>query len=45
MEPFAVNIKFLVDVTVHSREEGQAVMDKIVNWYDSHGMTLSLKKQ
>jgi hypothetical protein len=44
VDAFADDIKFLADVTVHSREDVQAEVDKIVSWSDSHGMALSLDK-
>jgi ribonuclease P/MRP protein subunit RPP40 len=44
VDAFADDIKFLADVTLHTREEVQAEVDKLVRWCDSHGMQLSLEK-
>jgi ribonuclease P/MRP protein subunit RPP40 len=44
VDAFADDIKLLADVTVHSRADVQAEVDRIVTWSDSHGMSLSLDK-
>ena len=44
LEAFADNLKFLADVTNHTKNGVQAEIDKVSEWADAHLVPLSMEK-